>query len=433
MMGYVFSGLITLADSLCAVVFFDAFFERRYKGVKFWRWFAGCTAVFAVALYMPFAGNSLLKMLLAILLFTALNLCLYHGKTFFRLMMAVVYYAVLCSVETLVISAALALSGLELVEFQFSYSLFITTTIITHTAMALLCYLVKRIHPLRAAEKLSWQWCVAPTLIPLAGLCIGGYMLYAFQQGNIEVEAIFVINIFVVIISVFSVVLVDWLQQNTSVRAQAVALEAKVSAQSESIEALSVSYAAQRKLTHDFRAHLEVLDALLAQRQLAQASSYVQELRDQHSERILLVNTRNPLLDALLNQKALAAQKQRVDIQFTVNDLSALRISRTDLTVIISNLLDNAIEASVKLPQSERRIQVKVLLEDAFFFSVKNRTLPVKIENGSIRSTKPDALLHGYGLRSVQTVLDKYPAYHAISYEDGWFTTFVEMPNTLHS
>lgn len=84
--------------------------------------------------------------------------------------------------------------------------------------------------------------------------------------------------------------------------------------------------------------------------------SYVHSLQSAQTSRILLVNTHHSALDALLNQKALVARNRSIDVQFRVNDLSAVKIDLVDLTVIISNTLDNAIEACEKLPVQDRQM-----------------------------------------------------------------------------
>ncbi len=49
-------------------------------------------------------------------------------------------------------------------------------------------------------------------------------------------------------------------------------------------------------------------------------------------------------------------KNRKIDIQFSVNDLSPIKIDMVDLTVVISNTLDNAIEACEKLPETDRQI-----------------------------------------------------------------------------
>ena len=201
--------------------------------------------------------------------------------------------------------------------------------------------------------------------------------------------------------------LISWMEQNANFREEAISLQAKSKAQQESIEALSAAYAQQRKLTHDFRAHLSTLDGMLMQqnRDINTIQTYIHSLQSKQTERILLVNTHHAALDALLNQKALVAKNRKIDIQFSVNDLSPIKIDMVDLTVVISNTLDNAIEACEKLPETDRQIYVQALLEeDELFYAVRNKSSPVNmIANQLPASTKDNPSFHGYGLQNVHT------------------------------
>ena len=62
-----------------------------------------------------------------------------------------------------------------------------------------------------------------------------------------------------------ALLLVSWMEQTAHFREEALSLQTKSMAQKESIEALSTAYTQQRKLTHDFRAHLDTLSAMLVQ------------------------------------------------------------------------------------------------------------------------------------------------------------------------
>lgn len=234
-----------------------------------------------------------------------------------------------------------------------------------------------------------------------------------------------------------TLLLISWMEQNANFREEAISLQAKSKAQQESIEALSAAYAQQRKLTHDFRAHLSTLDGMLMQqnRDINTIQTYIHSLQSKQTERILLVNTHHAALDALLNQKALVAKNRKIDIQFSVNDLSPIKIDMVDLTVVISNTLDNAIEACEKLPETDRQIYVQALLEeDELFYAVRNKSLPVNmVANQLPASTKENPSFHGYGLQNVHTTLEKYHTLYAMDYENGWFEFATELPNTLIS
>ena len=124
---------------------------------------------------------------------------------------------------------------------------------------------------------------------------------------------------------------------------------------------------------------------------------------------MVLVDSHHPILNALFNTKAETAARKQIEIRFAVNDLSSLPFDQADLTVLLANLLDNAIEACEKC-NSPRSIEVRALKEDDFFFSVRNTSLPVVIRDGHIPTTKPDPRLHGFGLPNVKAIVEKYHA-----------------------
>ena len=92
----------------------------------------------------------------------------------------------------------------------------------------------------------------------------------------------------------------------------------------------------------------------------------------------------------------------------------------SDMVVLFSNLLDNAIEACEKV-DGNRVIRVSVVLKRSLLFSIRNTTLPVKIKNDTIQTTKPNASLHGFGLSNIKLILNKYHADFVMDYTDGWF------------
>lgn len=69
-------------------------------------------------------------------------------------------------------------------------------------------------------------------------------------------------------------------------------------------------------------------------------------------------NTNHPALSVLFQTKYLKAQSHNVDIQFHISNSPFDSIQSIDLVKILSNLIDNAIDATNELPQEERKIDV---------------------------------------------------------------------------
>ena len=116
-----------------------------------------------------------------------------------------------------------------------------------------------------------------------------------------------------------------------------------------------------------------------------------------------------------------------------MNDLSSLTIDAIDLTVLLSNLIDNAIEGCKRCAQN-RSIQIQANVRAGqFSFIIRNTALPVKIINNEIPSTKSNPHLHGFGLSNIKAILNKYCGEYAMSYKDGYFQFIFEIPLNLHS
>lgn len=190
--------------------------------------------------------------------------------------------------------------------------------------------------------------------------------------------------------------------------------------QQESMRALEQNYRLQRKSAHEFEHHLQVLRDLLAQDEVEAARDYLNRLKKNRSIHIMSINSHHPVVDVILNQKYQTAQENEIKMQIRVNDLSKVDIPTDSLAVVLTNLLDNAIEACRRL-DGYREIFCSILYEDGLYISIRNTSEPVLIADGKIPTSKQDSLSHGYGLLSVSYALDSLGAEYTFGYEEGWF------------
>lgn len=193
--------------------------------------------------------------------------------------------------------------------------------------------------------------------------------------------------------------------------------------QTESINALEQSYRMQRKSAHEFEHHLQVLHDLLEHDETAEAKAYIARLRSNRSYRVISVNSRHTVIDVILNQKYQAAQESGIAMQIRVNDLSRVSLPTDTLVVILSNLLENAIESCRRL-DGHREISCTVLYDEGLYIAIANTSAPVD----SLATSKADPLRHGYGIGNVCTLLNKLHAEYTFTYEDGWFRFAAEIP-----
>ena len=183
----------------------------------------------------------------------------------------------------------------------------------------------------------------------------------------------------------------------------------------------------QRKATHEFERYIQVLRDLLDQKEYETASDFVDQLRNNRTLRVFSISSKHPVIDVILNQKYQLAQKYGIRMRVQVNDLSQISIQTDSLVVLLSNLLDNAVEACQRYT-GKREIFCSIIFDDGVYIAVRNTSLPVEILNGKIDTSKKNVAEHGYGIPAIKYILEQLNAEYTFEYNDGWFQFVAEIP-----
>lgn len=170
-------------------------------------------------------------------------------------------------------------------------------------------------------------------------------------------------------------------------------------------------YKQTRKLGHDFKNHISCILVLLNSNKIDEAQKYARDICDSITEHSVLIRSGNDIVDAVLNQKLSAAQKSYIHMDIDVVMPKEVRIKSIHLCAILANIIDNAIEASIKIKdENNRRIKIKIgPYKDYLFISVSNavESNPLK-DIKKFRTTKKDSKNHGLGVQIVQSIIEKY-------------------------
>lgn len=185
-------------------------------------------------------------------------------------------------------------------------------------------------------------------------------------------------------------------------------------------------YHSARSIRHDFANHIQILHGLLKLKKSEEALDYLDSLRQEiQNINTIPIETKNPALLVLFQTKTIQAQNNKVDIDFDVCKDDFESIKAIDLIKIISNLIDNAIDATIQLPEHERRIEVICNIENNHYvFKIKNTGPTIsdteKIFEAGFTSKKPnEEKVQGQGLYIVKQVIEKYKGKIDVESKDG--------------
>ena len=188
-------------------------------------------------------------------------------------------------------------------------------------------------------------------------------------------------------------------------------------------------YRQMRGWRHDYRSHIQVMKAHAAAGDLEAVQAYLDKLDADLTALDPAVRTGNAMVDAILNSKSSLARSREISVRADANIPVALRLSELDLCVIIGNLFDNAIEASMALPAPERLIRVYMEIKGAqLYISFTNITAAGKRKkvSGRFATTKGEG--HGFGLVRIDNIVERLGGYITRSSEEGAFSTEILIP-----
>lgn len=197
-------------------------------------------------------------------------------------------------------------------------------------------------------------------------------------------------------------------------------------------EEIDNMYRQTRGWRHDLKHHLQTMTAYLELGQTDKLQQYLRDLSEDYDNEVDVVyKTGNAMLDAILGSKLSLLRKAEIRVDATASVPGNLTVSDVDLSIMIGNLLDNALEACLKVPPEHRFIRLYIArTKDNLYIYVMNAA------DGSYRrglrgylSTKAGES-HGYGLQRIDKVIRKYRGYSSRQDEGNVFATEI-LPERL--
>lgn len=187
-------------------------------------------------------------------------------------------------------------------------------------------------------------------------------------------------------------------------------------------------YTKMRGWRHDYHNHIQAMQASMALGRYEEVKEYLHQLNDDLTNVDTTIKTGQVMIDAILNGKLALAAKNNIPVNVKARLPEKLSIRTIDLCVIIGNLLDNAIEENINLPEEDRFLRI--------YIGVKNTQLYLCFTNAAGKrkvkyaktflSTKGTS--HGFGVSRVESIVKKYEGFFSADSEEGGFTAEVLLP-----
>jgi len=205
--------------------------------------------------------------------------------------------------------------------------------------------------------------------------------------------------------------------------------QVKIEMLEENYNMLKEIYAEKAVLVHDMKNHLRIIFEMIEIGHDQEATDYISRITGilRHGEKI--VWSQHEAVDLVLNMKLQEARSARITVSCKCEDMRGLTLNFVEICALFSNLLDNAIEANEKIPiETVRKIDMSCARRDNMLVvSVQN---PVEedmkgTKKQLLKTTKQDKKHHGFGIPSIQNVVESHGGYMNVEMRDQTFRTVV--------
>ncbi len=187
------------------------------------------------------------------------------------------------------------------------------------------------------------------------------------------------------------------------------------------------AYREMRGYKHDFHHHLQTLKGQLEAGQVQRALDYISQLDESLRGLDALLKTGNITVDAILSSKFAQAKAQGVSVTVQANLPEKLLLTDMELSILLGNLLDNAIEAC-REAEGEKFLRLTLALKGNMLYGyLLNASGKKKPKRGSLFPSGKRGV-HGFGLYRAEAILKRHDGWVKFNSEDGAFTSEFLVP-----
>lgn len=434
MLKYIADITILAVEIICYLIFFGIFARGKKIKVK-QKISAICLLISIVYVCVHFLKNyTIVKLLMIMLTMLIVIRFLYEISAVKTIILTLLIQGIIGVIDYIVITIVTArYNNIDILEDSTDL-IGVLVIIASRIILFLFLIIIKRISVIKKKNVIDmsnkeWlRFLIFPIFTLITVIVMTNSMVTSYHEDIVNVY--YVIAIVLIVLNMVVFHLINEILENSQSIREADVLKQQSIGQLELYNSLRKNYDIQRKRTHEYKNQIMCIDSLLKKKNYNKLEEYINSIFDKLDGQLDMVDTNNEVVNAVINAKYYEALQNDVLFILKINDLSHIKVSDEDIVTILSNLLDNAIEAAGQCEIDKRTVGIKLLYEDdVLSIAVSNsyKTEPEIMEDGYMRTIKDDKEQHGLGIRNVVATLEKYNAEYIIDYKNGEFVFSIIM------
>lgn len=406
------------------------YFKFRSEDYRILKWLLLFSLLFATDMAGTFGiANETFLISSCLLIEIAFSTIFLKGNIFEKILISVINYVLVYFINLSVMSAISAITGIPMLQLQMSQNvervvcLFITKILYFAVTQFILSFRKKEEYHFSRNE---WIMILSAFMITL----LIGISMYMITVGGKTTEYIYVaVTLLISCLDAVIFIFLRKMNRTSQIEKERDIMEIQLQRQQDEMQHLQQQYEEISILRHDFRNGIDCLCGMIEQGDCSGALAYAKRFKERKVNTILSqVQCSSTMLNAVVNAKFNDAQSKGIDtsLRLVVQIPHDLEF---DLSIMLSNLLDNAIEACEKNP-SNAQILLTISEEAGYYRLVVRNTIAASVlkKNQELKTEKANKKLHGWGLRSVTDLVSKRNGLIDFYEKEGMFYVDILLP-----
>lgn len=413
--------ILNLLGTYITYKFMGIFFNRegvntRLESISYVVYFFVTTIVYLNI------GIPLINVIVNIVAFYLISLN-YKAEIKNRVIAVVMIYFIMAAIETIIALLTNYYHGSLLQQSKyFSVAGMISIKIITFAVVSLL----EKSRKIKLGEKIPRSYWLCLVLVPVASIYI---TLTIFSMSQVITEKVVISMILLLLLNVSVFYLYERLSAFFAEDMKKSILLEQNQFYDQQLKLMQEHLRAMSALKHDLKNHLYSVSTLIKDHRQKESLDYLSqmiEVCDHHKD---YSRTQNITIDSILNFKLEQAKHKCINVTLDTQIPMNMQIASFDMTIILGNLLDNAMEALERVKSDQRYLKIWIKYNKGrLIIKVINPFEgSVKKEGEDLLTTKIEQVGHGIGLKSIKEVVQKYDGEIKITYEDHIFAVMLLM------
>lgn len=185
-----------------------------------------------------------------------------------------------------------------------------------------------------------------------------------------------------------------------------------------------------RKVRHDIKKIIHTISYFNSQKQYESLTDFLSTITIDKTPNSSTIFCGNQIIDAILNLKSFECENKNIQLKLSIAPCIKCNINSNDIILILSNLIDNAIEAVVKIPDERKTVTLKMYNygQNLVVYS-ENKYIQNQRKRHFFDSDKKDSSVHGYGVKIISDLVTNNNGNISFDYDNNLFKATIILPN----